>query len=88
MRYGEQGLVGSRLHDFAVHEDGKATRVYSLLDYARFSLLVFGEDEVELNLPSFVKVIRIRPTENCPYGNQRLLVRPDGYIAKDMEHLA
>jgi 2-polyprenyl-6-methoxyphenol hydroxylase-like FAD-dependent oxidoreductase len=97
IRYGGLGICGARVYDFEVHEGHKKTRLYSLLDYARFTLLVFGEGEADLNLnlnlnlnlPAFVKVIRIHPkrgcvgfsAENCPYADQVLLVRPDSYIA-------
>lgn len=76
VRYGEQGIVGTRLFDFKL--DG--VRVYSLLDYSRFTLLVFGEAQVDLNPPPHVKVIQIPRAQGCPYANQQLLVRPDAYI--------
>jgi 2-polyprenyl-6-methoxyphenol hydroxylase-like FAD-dependent oxidoreductase len=90
IRYGEHELIGTRLFDFVVHRDAQAdARIYSLLDYSAFTLLVFGEGEVELDVPSFVKVIRIDERESknaywsdqCPYAKQMLLVRPDSYIA-------
>lgn len=80
VRYSGEGICGTRLFDFMVQEGRQETRVYSLLDYARFTLLVFSEQEVELTLPPFVKVLRI-PQKNSPYANQLLLVRPDSYIA-------
>ena len=63
-------------------------RIYSLLDYTRFTLLVFGEAEVGLDLPNFIKVIRIDPsrrergywTESEYYMGQAIMVRPDSYI--------
>jgi 2-polyprenyl-6-methoxyphenol hydroxylase-like FAD-dependent oxidoreductase len=88
VRYGDEGLPGTRLFDFAVHRDDRPSRIYSLLDYTRFTLLVFGEGEAPLSSPAHVNVMRIssRPgsglwAENCPYSNQQILVRPDGYIA-------
>ena len=88
IRYGETGPVGSRLFDFEVGHGDRQDRLYSLLDYARFTLLLFGEHEVDLDLPEFVNVIRIssrkRPdgywTAGSPYANQAILVRPDSYI--------
>jgi len=77
IRYGNGELRGTRLYDFKVED----TRIYSLLDYARFSLLVFGDDPVKTPLPAFVTVIRIPSQRGLPYENQQLLVRPDGYIA-------
>jgi len=96
IRYGEQGLRGSRLFDLKVcHETQQRTvktRLYSLLDYTQFTLLLFGECEGDLDLPEFVKVIQIHPqkcgagywAENSPYINQAVLVRPDSYIESSM----
>ncbi|KVT50196.1 FAD-binding protein [Burkholderia ubonensis] len=82
IRYGEHELHGKRLLDFMVRNDGEEadTRIYSLLDYRFFTLLVFGDCNATLDLPAFVKVIRIRE-ETSPYANQMILVRPDSYIA-------
>jgi 2-polyprenyl-6-methoxyphenol hydroxylase-like FAD-dependent oxidoreductase len=88
IRYGEQGLGGSRLLDFEVYNGTDKTRLYSLLNYTQFTLLLFGERKVDLNVPDFVKVIHIFPKkcradywiENSPYKNQAILVRPDSYI--------
>ncbi|AOK63954.1 hypothetical protein WM29_32560 [Burkholderia ubonensis] len=83
IRYGEHALHGKRLLDFMVRNDGEQadTRIYSLLDYRFFTLLVFGDCKATLDLPAFVKVIRIRDEETGPYANQMILVRPDSYIA-------
>ncbi|WP_321870004.1 FAD-binding protein [Burkholderia ubonensis] len=83
IRYGEHALHGKRLLDFMVRNDGEQadTRIYSLLDYRFFTLLVFGDCKATLDLPAFVKVIRIRDEETSPYANQMILVRPDSYIA-------
>ena len=87
--YGEQGVNGSRLFDFEVYKgEAEKTRLYSLLSYVHFTLFVFGEHKLELNLPEFVKVIRILSaicledywTEHSPYLNRAILVRPDSYI--------
>ncbi|KVT72055.1 hypothetical protein WK56_13950 [Burkholderia ubonensis] len=82
IRYGEHELHGKRLLDFMVRNDGEQadTRIYSLLDYRFFTLLVFGDCNATLDLPAFVKVIRINE-ETSPYANQLILVRPDSYIA-------
>ncbi len=92
--YGDEklrGLAGSRLFDIEVH-DGTTqapTRLYSLLDYARFTLLIFGELATEdLKAPDFVRILQIHPerrsqgywAEKSPYRNQAILVRPDSYI--------
>lgn len=90
IRYGTEGLKGSRLFDFMVHNGREEQRIYSLLDYARFTLLIFSDDKIELNLPPFARAISIGTSEKnhdflaaiCPYKNQIILVRPDGYIAQ------
>jgi hypothetical protein len=88
IRYGEQGLRGSRLFDFEIFAGMVKTRLYSLLDYTKFILLIFGDDKQTLSLPAFVKVIQIRSnkyqtgywTNSTQYTNQAILVRPDSYI--------
>ncbi|WP_126283167.1 FAD-binding protein [Burkholderia stagnalis] len=82
IRYGEHALHGKRLLDFVVRNEGEQTdtRIYSLLDYRFFTLLVFGDCTATLDLPECVKVIRIRD-ETSPYANRMILVRPDSYIA-------
>lgn len=88
IRYGDKGLVGSRIFDFELFDGRFATRLYSLLDYSCFTLLVFAETELELHPPKFINVIQIYPSQreaglwkqNGPYSNQAILVRPDSYI--------
>lgn len=89
IRYGEADLAGSRLFDFEVQDcKSNIMRIYSLLDYTRFTLLIFGDGPMELKVPEFVNVIKIHPkkigqdywVENSPYNNQAILVRPDSYI--------
>lgn len=88
IRYGEEGLRGSRLFDLEVFHGNIKTRLYSLLDYSRFTLVIFCDDMVELKVPRFVNIIQIHPqktekgywTENPHYDNQAILVRPDSYI--------
>lgn len=88
IRYGGQGLRGSRLFDLEIYNGAAKTRLYSLLNYTQFTLLIFGECKAELNVPEFVKAIQILPdksregywTENSPYVNQAILVRPDSYV--------
>lgn len=89
IRYGVEGLSGQRLHDFEVFEGGSETRIYSLLDYSSFTLLVFSENEVDVVAPEFVHVVPIFPrkrqvgrwTTSGHYTDQAILVRPDSYIA-------
>lgn len=88
VRYGDRGLRGSRLFDFEVFNGSIKTRIYSLLDYTRFTLLVFGDGDVDSNLPDYVKVIKILTyksqtnywTNSRQYVGQAILVRPDSYI--------
>ncbi len=88
IRYGDQGLVGQRLFDFEVNKGGTQTRIYSLLDYSKYTLLIFGEPKENLASSPYVQVIKISPvennesywTENPYYTNQAILVRPDSYI--------
>ena len=88
VRYGDQGLRGSRLFDLHLSKGNTKTRLYSLLDYTQFTLLVFGDAKVEIKLPEFVKVIQIHSKnvgegywiESSPYVNHSVLVRPDSYI--------
>ena len=92
IRYSELGLPGSRLFDFEVYHNAVQTRLYSLLDYTQFTLLIFGDCQVNLSLPEFVKVIQVHPnncekgywSQNSTYKNQAVLVRPDSYIESSM----
>lgn len=88
IRYGDQGLPGSRLFDFELFHGKRTTRIYSLLDYTKFTLLLFGSCELLPVVPEFVQVIQIDSSQcnehwwtNCiHYKNQAILVRPDAYI--------
>ncbi len=92
IRYGNDGISGSRFPDFEIFDGNCKTRIYSLLDYAQFTLVIFGELNVNLQLPDFVKLIQIHSSqnqkaywiENSPYANQALLVRPDSYVQSSM----
>lgn len=88
IRYGEEGLAGTRLFDAQVFRGSEETRLYSLLDYTKFTLLVFAEEAPEMVLPPFVKLVTVGATERGSgywspagaYSGQALLVRPDSYI--------
>ena len=90
IRYGNDGLCGTRLFDFEVQHQSETTRLYSLLDYTKFTLLVFGDETLELRVPEFVKVIHIAAdkrlrgfwTKDRTYRDQVLLIRPDSYIER------
>lgn len=87
IHYGQEGLPGSRLFDQEVHEGHRSIRLYSLLDYSKFTLLIFG-DATPAQVPEFVNVIKISQDQeaakywnkNSCYSNQAVLVRPDSYI--------
>lgn len=88
IRYGDQGLRGSRLFDCEVFNGSAKTRLYSLLEYSKFTLLIFGDFKLELNLPKYINIIHINTDKNqtnfwtnsAHYLNQAILVRPDSYI--------
>lgn len=77
-----------RIFDFEVFDENRRTRLYSLLEYTRFTLFIFSDHPYEISLPNCVRLIQIysRKTakrywaEDCPYTNQVILVRPDSYI--------
>lgn len=81
IRYGEDGLEGSRLHDFEYQTEGRTTRAYSNLDYTKFTLFLFGEAEQEIEVPEFIRVVKIE-SENAPseYQGKAVLTRPDACI--------
>lgn len=79
-------ICGKRLPDFMVRRGDALVRVYSLLDYRRFALLLFGDCREPAELPAFVQTIRIDAPESpespeLPYPDGMLLVRPDAHIA-------
>lgn len=76
IRYGKEGLVGERVFDFLVDDK----RLYELLDYTKFNLVVFDELQIPATLPDYVKVIKASSQDKYPF--KALLVRPDSYIGK------
>ncbi|MGZ3768668.1 MAG: FAD-binding protein [Bdellovibrio sp.] len=88
IRYEGQGLQGCRLFDLEVYRGIEKTRLYSLLNYSKFTLLIFGEYERKIKFPEFISVIEIHSIESSInywtksnlYKNQAILVRPDSYI--------
>ncbi len=88
IRYGDQGVEGQRLFDFDVTKGNLKSRIYSLLDYSKYTLLVFGELSRELRVPDYVQVVQISgdergdsyTTASSLYEDMAILVRPDSYI--------
>lgn len=88
IRYNENTVIGSRLFDMEIYYGAEKTRLYSLLEYEKSTLLIFSNDEVLVDTPKSTNVIKIHFSQNenhywtksvC-YENQMILVRPDGYI--------
>ena len=89
IRYGKEGLIGTRVFDFEVYCNNDKKRLYSLLDYTKYTLLTFGDKKISFSLPDFVNSIHISLSDNIkdeywtdcsPYKEQAILVRPDSYI--------
>ena len=88
IRYAVEGLSGTRLYDLEITDGAREMRLYSLLDYSRFTLLIFGETSKEISAPDHVNVVRIAvgsreiglSTRSALYSGQAILVRPDSYI--------
>lgn len=92
IRYGDEGLVGSRLYDVELFKGRTQTRLYSQLDYTKFTLLVFGDKEWTFQPSNDVNLIQIYSSKKndsfwttaAPYRNQAILVRPDAYIQSSL----
>jgi 2-polyprenyl-6-methoxyphenol hydroxylase-like FAD-dependent oxidoreductase len=88
IRYGEEAIKGTRLFDFELFNGLKKTRIYSLLDYTKFTLLLFGKNTLKTTPPPFLNVLQLYPSKQTkhlwcqasPYYNRAVLVRPDAYI--------
>ncbi len=89
IRYGSEGLVGSRVFDFEIMQGDIKTRLYSLLDYSQYTLLICSDSPQKLELPDFVRLVQVHSqdgiglysAEDNPYRGQAVLLRPDSYIA-------
>lgn len=88
IRYSESGLAGSRVYDIDLNQGNKQYRLYTLLDYTKFTLLYFSNEKIAIELPDFVRFVQIQShnssnelwTTSHYYKNQIILVRPDSYI--------
>lgn len=88
IQYGkDDSLAGTRLHDINLHRGSEKTRLYSLLDYTKYSLVVFSDSDLNLDLPDNVQLIQLGSQDdlwssNSGYSDMAILVRPDSYIEK------
>lgn len=88
IRYGEDGIAGTRVYDLEVNQGKAQHRLYSLLDYTKFTLLYFSDQKTDMALPDFMQALQIHPNESEDgfwtasqhYKNQVVIVRPDAYI--------
>lgn len=81
VRYAGEGLAGERVHDFRIGQhEGRPSRLYPLLEYGHFTLLVCGAVYALPAMPGFVQVMQI-DEPSCPYRGLLVLVRPDSHIA-------
>ncbi|MBG60397.1 MAG: hypothetical protein CMJ16_08065 [Peredibacter sp.] len=88
IRYGESGLRGTRVFDFEIFREAEKTRLYSLLDYRKYTLLICGDVELPMHLPERINCLKVKSFRNnggywsktAPYHGQALLIRPDSYI--------
>lgn len=88
IRYGQHKIKGTRLFDLELFKANSKTRLYSLLGYGEFNLLLFSEAQHEIEVPTGCSVIQIllkkhRTEYWCQtniYSEKAILVRPDAYI--------
>lgn len=86
--YSDDEFIGQRVHDFEVMNDGNNLRLYNLLDYSKYTLVVRAKLSETPSLRDNVKLLEIAAegtkytSSSNKYLNQAILVRPDGYIAK------
>ncbi len=88
IRYSNDGLAGTRVYDLIVNKGKEKNRLYTLLDYTKFTLLYFSDKKIDLELPSYINLLQIHSndpqngfwTASEHYKGQVILVRPDSYI--------
>lgn len=88
IRYNKSGLKGTRIFDFVVNNTESSTRLYRLLSYSHYALLIFCDDKIELQLPNHIHCIQIHSqsstsgyySDQTYYSEKAILVRPDAYI--------
>ena len=90
IHYQSHPLKGQRLHDFVLSNAGASNRIYQLLDYSKFTLLIFSAKKIFLPAKPYLQVIIIGKRKNSSnywtkfnfYKNCAILVRPDSFIKK------
>lgn len=88
IQYQNKTRTIERLYDFKVANSSGVTRIYSLLDYSKHTLIIIGNLNAEVMLPSYVQAIKVSREEiesnvwssKSPFQNEAILVRPDSYI--------
>lgn len=73
--YGADSFPGSRLFDM----ESTKGRLYTQLDYRKYSLLLFGDEAPELEATDTLNVLRVHSGIST-YEDRAVLVRPDSYI--------
>lgn len=90
IRYGDDEFKGSRVFDFEILNNKVPTRLYSLLDYSKYTLLIVGDSNKCLELPSFIRSLFVSTksinetyySHRSLYEGMAILIRPDTYIEK------
>ncbi|BBM04012.1 hypothetical protein GL2_40860 [Microbulbifer sp. GL-2] len=88
VEYSGKGLSGSRVFDFSIYEKKIKKRLYSILDYSKFTLLIVGDAEFLICMPKVVKLMQVYFeegfgrywTDDTTYKDKAILIRPDGHI--------
>jgi len=81
IRYGAEGVRGVRLPDTELIHGAETKRLYSLLDYSKYTLLICGEVESRLEAPKHLNVVYLHGEGGLEqFKGKAVLVRPDSYI--------
>lgn len=90
IRYGSEGLKGTRVFDLPLFEKDQELRLYNRLQYNTYTMLVFDQEKKVTDVPKWIKVVHISTaqcdtglwTNDLSYKGQTILVRPDSYIGQ------
>ncbi|WP_158997807.1 FAD-binding protein [Pigmentibacter ruber] len=90
--YNRNGYVLNRLFDFYIYKKESKERIYTLLKYSCYTLLIFQLDDIikDKYIHKNVQIIKIHLKKNAEdywtdfydYAEKCVLVRPDSYIEK------